>query len=75
MAATDRGTKILEFESEAQEARWWDEHKDLVEEHLIEAMRDGTAQRGSAQRTCACAASEGLARIEEHYDSEAPRRP
>ena len=50
MAATDRGIKVPEFESEAQEARWWEEHKDLVEENLIEAMRDGTAQRGSAQR-------------------------
>jgi predicted DNA binding CopG/RHH family protein len=45
MAATDRGIKIPEFDSEAKEARWWDEHKDLVEEKLIEAMRDGTAQR------------------------------
>jgi predicted DNA binding CopG/RHH family protein len=48
--ATDRGIKVPEFESEAQEARWWNEHKDLVEENLIEAMRDGTAKRGSAQR-------------------------
>ena len=50
MAATDKEIKIPEFESEAQEARWWDEHQDLVEENLIRAMRDGTAQRGSAQR-------------------------
>jgi predicted DNA binding CopG/RHH family protein len=50
MAATDRGMKVPEFESEAQEARWWDEHKDLVERKLIEAMRNGTAQRGTAQR-------------------------
>jgi predicted DNA binding CopG/RHH family protein len=50
MAATDRRIRIPEFESEAQEARWWDEHKDLVEENLIAAMRDGTTQRGSAQR-------------------------
>jgi hypothetical protein len=39
MAATDRGVRIPEFESE--EARWWDEHQDLVEENLIAAMRDG----------------------------------
>jgi predicted DNA binding CopG/RHH family protein len=50
MAATDREMKIPEFESEAQEARWWDEHRDLVEENLIQAMRDCTTQRGSAQR-------------------------
>jgi hypothetical protein len=38
------------FANEADEARWWDEHKDVVEENLIQAMRDGTAQRGAAQR-------------------------
>ncbi|HEX4135928.1 MAG TPA: hypothetical protein VHY84_15035 [Bryobacteraceae bacterium] len=50
MAATERRIKIPEFESEAEEARWWDEHKDLVEENLIKAMREGMAQRGSAQQ-------------------------
>ena len=50
MAAADGEMKIPEFESETEEARWWDEHRDLVEENLIGAMRDGTAQRGSAQR-------------------------
>ena len=50
MARSDKGITIPEFESEAQEARWWDEHKDLVEENLIAAMRDGKAQRGSAKR-------------------------
>ena len=49
MARSDKGITIPEFESEAQEARWWDEHKDLVEENLVAAMRDSTAQRGSAQ--------------------------
>ena len=50
MAAADREMKIPEFASEAEEARWRDEHQGLVEENLIAAMRDGTAQRGSAQR-------------------------
>jgi predicted DNA binding CopG/RHH family protein len=50
MAATDRGVKIPEFESETQEASWWDEHKDMVEENLIAAMREGTAEKGNAQR-------------------------
>ena len=36
--------------SPAEEARWWDEHKAMVEESLMQAMRDGTAQRGTAQR-------------------------
>jgi hypothetical protein len=49
MAATDKGIKIPEFGSEAQEARWWDEHKDLVEANLVEAIRDGAVQRGSGR--------------------------
>jgi predicted DNA binding CopG/RHH family protein len=32
------------------EAKWWDGHKDMVERNLIQAMRDGTAVRGVAQR-------------------------
>jgi len=42
--------KIPTFENEAAEARWWDEHKAMVEKNLIQAMRDGTAQRGTGQR-------------------------
>ena len=38
------------FANEADEARWWDEHKGMVEENLMQAMRHGTAQRGAAQR-------------------------
>jgi len=44
------GMEIPEFESEAQEAAWWDDHRTLVEENLSNAMRDGTAQKGTAQR-------------------------
>ena len=49
MSQTDKGMKIPKFSSEEQEALWWDEHKATVEENLIAAMRDGTAQRGTAQ--------------------------
>lgn len=42
--------KVPKFKSEAEEARWWDEHKEMVKENLIQAMRDGTAQRGTRQR-------------------------
>jgi predicted DNA binding CopG/RHH family protein len=42
--------KVPKFANEADEARWWDEHKKMVEENLLRAMRDGTAQRGTAQR-------------------------
>jgi predicted DNA binding CopG/RHH family protein len=41
---------IPEFQSEAQEAAWWDEHQSAVEENLMAAMQDGTIQRGTAQR-------------------------
>ena len=42
--------KVPKFANEADEARWWDEHKKMVEENLLRAMRDGTAQRATAQR-------------------------
>ncbi len=47
MPSSDKGITIPEFESEAQESRWWDGHQDLVEENLVAAMRDGAAQRGA----------------------------
>jgi len=50
MGTTNRGIQIPAFDNEAQEARWWDDHKALVEENLLQAMREGTAQRGTAQR-------------------------
>ena len=34
------------FQSEAEEAKWWDDHMDIVGENLLEAMRKGTAHRG-----------------------------
>ena len=42
--------KAPKFETEAAEARWWDDHKAMVERELLKAMRDGTTQRGTAQR-------------------------
>jgi hypothetical protein len=42
--------KVPKFENEAEEARWWDDHKAMVEENLMQAMRDGTAQLGTPQR-------------------------
>jgi predicted DNA binding CopG/RHH family protein len=37
------------FTTEAEEAKWWDGHKEMVEENLIQAIRDGTARRGTAR--------------------------
>jgi predicted DNA binding CopG/RHH family protein len=41
---------VPKFESEAQEAQWWFENRDKVEDALIGAMDSGTIQRGAAQR-------------------------
>ena len=50
MAVLMEGERIPQFESEAQEAHWWDEHKAQVERNLSAAMRNGTVQKGAAQR-------------------------
>jgi predicted DNA binding CopG/RHH family protein len=50
MATLIGGVKVPEFGSEADEALWWDEHRAEVEQNLGEAMRGGSAQRGTAQR-------------------------
>jgi predicted DNA binding CopG/RHH family protein len=44
MAALIAGTRVPEFESEADEARRWDEHRAELEQNLGHAIR-GTAQR------------------------------
>lgn len=38
------------FASEADEAKWWDEHMGTVEKNLAEAIRTGTAGRGGPRR-------------------------
>jgi predicted DNA binding CopG/RHH family protein len=53
MAASNNRMNIPEFSSDEQEARWWDDHQEQVEENLIAAMREGKAQRGTAQRLIA----------------------
>ena len=37
--------KAPKFATEAEEAKWWDDHKEMVEENLIQAIRNGTARR------------------------------
>ncbi len=41
---------VPKFETESDEARWWDDHMDIVEENLVEAMKNGTAGRGIVSR-------------------------
>ena len=42
--------KVPKFDSEAEEATWWDDHRNMVEEELLKAIRDRTVQSGAAQR-------------------------
>jgi predicted DNA binding CopG/RHH family protein len=41
---------VPKFATEKEEAIWWDNHMDIVEQNLIEAMKKGTAGRGALQR-------------------------
>ena len=36
--------KVPRFQTAAEEAEWWDAHMDMMEEELLRAMQDGTAQ-------------------------------
>lgn len=38
---------IPKFSSEAEEAEWWYEHRDEVEQQFLEAAREGRLRRGS----------------------------
>ncbi|MGI8741550.1 MAG: hypothetical protein ACR2NN_03055 [Bryobacteraceae bacterium] len=40
---------IPTFSSDAEEAEWWDAHMEIVGENLMEAIRNGTARRGTAR--------------------------
>ena len=41
---------VPKFPTESAEAEWWDNHMDVVEGNLIEAIQEGTASRGTEQR-------------------------
>ena len=42
--------KVPRFATEAQEAKWWDNHMDVVEANLVEGIKTGAAQRGGPRR-------------------------
>ena len=42
--------KVPRFRTEAEEAKWWDSHMDVVEANLVEGIKTGAAQRGGPQR-------------------------
>ena len=41
---------IPKFENEAEEARWWFEHRDEIGSDLVSASRQGRAGEGSVAR-------------------------
>ena len=42
--------KVPAFATEAEEAKWWDDKREMVEDNLALAMNDGTIVRGAAKR-------------------------
>ena len=41
---------VPKFSTEAEEAKWWDRHLDVVGSNLVEAIRTGTAKHGGPSR-------------------------
>lgn len=41
---------VPKFATEAEEATWWYENRQMVEDEFRKAMRDGTIRRGTAER-------------------------
>jgi predicted DNA binding CopG/RHH family protein len=48
----DKGERIVapKFKTEAEEAQWWYDSREKVEDALINAMDTGTIRHGAAQR-------------------------
>jgi hypothetical protein len=42
--------KVPRFRNETEEAKWWDDHMDLVAANLIEGIKTGVVQRGGPRR-------------------------
>ena len=45
-----RKVKVHRFRTEAEEAKWWDAHRDVVEANLVEGIKTGAAQRGGPRQ-------------------------
>jgi predicted DNA binding CopG/RHH family protein len=50
MAHKGEPIAVPKFRTEAEEAQWWYDNRDRVEDALINAMDNGTIRRGTAQR-------------------------
>lgn len=42
--------KVPKYATEAEEAKWWHDHREMVEKDLVQAIEEGTAQHGAARR-------------------------
>lgn len=60
MAQKTERIVVPKFKTEAEEAQWWYDNRDKVEEALITAMDNGTIRRGTAQRLTSEARVSGL---------------
>ena len=49
---TQKGERMVvpKFKTEAEEAEWWYDNREKVEDALMHAMDNGTIRRGTAQR-------------------------
>jgi len=50
MAQKGERMVVPKFKTEAEEAQWWYDNREKVEDALIGAMDNGTIQHGTAQR-------------------------
>jgi predicted DNA binding CopG/RHH family protein len=41
---------VPKFSTEAEEVKWWHDHRDVIEANLMQAMKEGTAHRGGPLR-------------------------
>jgi predicted DNA binding CopG/RHH family protein len=72
-----KGERIVvpKFKTEAEEAQWWYDNRDNVEGALIDAMDNGTIQRGTAQRlTSKARASRNVTIRMAEADLDLPRK-
>ena len=50
MAQKGERIVVRKFKTEAEEAQWWYDNRDKVEDALIKAMDNGSIRRGTTQR-------------------------
>ena len=42
--------KVPKFATEAEEAKWWDDHMDVVQANFLEGLENGTLKTGAMKR-------------------------